>query len=76
MDSGLPDPLSETTTINMQPAFVYNSDIFPRYVSATTGFGEDTTVPGTGHWYLSLHTNFSSMVMGFVTVAFLHSGGS
>ena len=48
MDSGLPDPLSSTTTINMQPAFVYSSGIFPRDVSSTFGFGVDTTVPSTG----------------------------
>ncbi|XP_043746886.1 nuclear pore-associated protein 1 [Cervus elaphus] len=65
MDSDLPDPLSSTTTINMQPAFVYSSGIFPRDVSATSGFGVDTTVPSTGDSsLLSASTTSGPLLMG------------
>ncbi|XP_010849458.1 PREDICTED: nuclear pore-associated protein 1-like [Bison bison bison] len=65
MDSGLPDPLSAITTINMQPAFVYNSGIFPRDVFATAGFGVDTTVPSTGDSsLLSASTISGPLLMG------------
>ncbi|DAA26839.1 TPA: nuclear envelope pore membrane protein POM 121-like [Bos taurus] len=65
MDSGLPDPLSAITTVNMQPAFVYNSGIFPRDVFATTGFGVDTTVPSTGDSsLLSASTISGPLLMG------------
>ena len=65
MDSGLPDPLSSTTTINMQSAFVYRSGIFPRDVSATSGFGVDTTVPSTGDSsLLSARSTSGPLLMG------------
>ena len=65
MDSGLPDPLSSTTTINMQLAFVYSSGIFPWDVSATSGFGVDTTVPSTGDSsLLSARTTSGPLLMG------------
>ncbi|CAM9800773.1 unnamed protein product, partial [Rangifer tarandus platyrhynchus] len=65
MDSGLPDRLSSTTTINMQAAFANSSGIFPRDVSATSGFGVDTTVPSTGDSsLLSASTTSGPLLMG------------